>query len=44
MKNNISDTAFDLFTAYSVTNEEMLCVRGGEEDPVPKPNIPPIII
>jgi hypothetical protein len=29
---------------FALTNEEMINVRGGENDPIVKPNTPPIII
>lgn len=29
---------------FALTNEEMINVRGGENDPIVKPVIPPIVI
>jgi hypothetical protein len=29
---------------FVLTNEEMINVRGGENDPIVKPNLPPIVI
>jgi hypothetical protein len=44
MKTYNSEKAQDLLTVYSITIDEMLCVRGGEEDPVLKPVIPPVVL
>lgn len=29
---------------FALTNEEMISVRGGDSDPIPKPVNPPVII
>lgn len=34
----------NIFSTFAITNEEMLNVRGGENDPIVKPAIPPIVI
>jgi hypothetical protein len=33
-----------IFDEFALTNEEMICVRGGEIDPTPIPAQPPIKI
>jgi hypothetical protein len=44
MKTKNFETSLDIFTVYSLTNEEMIAVRGGEAgDPV-VPVTPPIKI
>ena len=37
-------SAFDLFNEFALTNAEMINVRGGDGDPIIKPQEPPIII
>jgi hypothetical protein len=32
------------FEDFILTNEEMINIRGGENDPIVKPTVPPIII
>jgi len=32
------------FNEFALSNEEMICVRGGEGDPIPMPTPPPIKI
>jgi hypothetical protein len=45
MKTKNSETSFDIFAVYSLTNEEMTAVRGGDAgDPVINPTTPPIKI
>ncbi len=34
----------DIFNEFALTNEEMICVRGGEGDPIALPTNPPIKI
>ena len=34
----------DIFSKFALTNVEMIKVRGGETDPILKPNIPPVKI
>jgi len=34
----------DIFNEYTLSNDEMICVRGGESDPIINPNLPPIKI
>ena len=46
MKTLTLEVAKDIFNAFTLSNEEMICVRGGEatEDPTLLPNKPPVII
>lgn len=46
MKNLNSEAYKSIFAEFSLSNEEMICVRGGtiDEDPIVKPTVPPIII
>ncbi len=46
MKNMNPEVYKSLFAEFILSNEEMICVRGGtmDEDPVVKPNIPPVIL
>jgi hypothetical protein len=39
MKSNLTN-----LVEFALTNEEMINVRGGENDPIVKPTQPPIII
>ena len=32
----------DIFSEFALSCEEMIYVRGGDADPVPNPNLPPI--
>jgi hypothetical protein len=32
----------EIFSEFALTNDEMICVRGGEIDPTPLPTPPPI--
>jgi hypothetical protein len=41
MKTQNFEQAKDFFLAFAISNEEMICVRGGEDDPV-KPIVPPV--
>ncbi len=34
----------DLLNEFALTNDEMICVRGGEGEPASLPSIPPIKI
>lgn len=34
----------DIFNDFELTVEEMICVRGGDSDPVMNPSVPPIRI
>jgi hypothetical protein len=36
------DPTTDIFKKFTLSNEEMINVRGGESEPIIKPNIPPI--
>lgn len=44
MKTLNSKLTKDIFTEFALSIEEMICVRGGENDPIIKTTIPPIII
>jgi len=44
MKTLNSKLTKDIFTKFALTNEEMICVRGGENDPIIKTTPPPVII
>lgn len=44
MKTLTSKIETESFTDFILTNEEMINVRGGENDPIVKTTIPPIII
>ncbi len=44
MKTLNSKLMSDIFAEFELSNEEMICVRGGESDPIIKPVQPPIII
>jgi hypothetical protein len=32
----------NIFSEFALTNDEMICVRGGESDPIVLPTPPPI--
>jgi hypothetical protein len=34
----------DIFAEFALSNIEMSFVRGGEDDPIVKPSVPPVII
>jgi hypothetical protein len=34
----------DIFGDFALTIEEMICVRGGDNDPIINPSVPPIKI
>lgn len=43
MKTLTTEFKIELFADFALSMEEMICVRGGEEDPIPpKVLIPPI--
>ena len=44
MKTLASKIETGSFTDFILTNEEMINVRGGENDPIVKPTMPPIVI
>jgi hypothetical protein len=44
MKTLTSKIETGSFTDFILTNEEMINVRGGENDPIVKGTIPPVII
>ncbi|MGD0581595.1 MAG: hypothetical protein ABR974_01470 [Bacteroidales bacterium] len=44
MKTKNTETSFDIFAVYALTNEEMITVRGGGDDLPTYPTAPPIKI
>ena len=44
MKTLEIEVAIDIFNEYELSNEEMICVRGGEGDPIIKTSAPPVRI
>jgi len=36
-------TSRNIFTDYTISNEEMINIRGGEGDVIVKPSTPPIV-
>lgn len=44
MKTKNTETSFDIFEVYALTNEEMITVRGGGDDLPVNPTNPPIKI
>lgn len=46
MKNQNTELYTSIFAGFTLSNEEMICVRGGtiDEDPTIKPGTPPVII
>ena len=43
MKTKNFETSFDIFAVYSLTNEEMITIRGGNDgDPGTHPVTPPV--
>ena len=44
MKTLNLDLTKGMFEEFTLTNEEMINVRGGELDPTPSPSVPPIKI
>jgi hypothetical protein len=44
MKTLNSKLTKDIFTEFALSIEEMISVRGGENDPIIKSNVPPIIL
>ena len=44
MKNLKMITATDVWNEFLLSNEEMICIHGGDDDPVVKPVKPPILI
>ncbi len=44
MKTLNFDLTKSIFDEFALSNEEMINVRGGEIDPIPMPNPPPIKI
>jgi hypothetical protein len=39
-----SKPTIDIFSEFTLSNIEMSFVRGGDDDPITKPTIPPVII
>jgi hypothetical protein len=44
MKTLKLELSYDIFNDFALTNEEMINVRGGDGEPIVKPQLPPIII
>jgi hypothetical protein len=46
MKNQTFELTKDIFTSFTLLNEEMINVRGGdgEGEPIVKPSIPPFLL
>jgi hypothetical protein len=44
MKTLNLELTIDIFNDFQLSNEEMICVRGGESDPIIKTTTPPIKI
>jgi hypothetical protein len=44
MKNLKTISVTDMWSEFLLTNEEMICIHGGDNDPIVKPQGPPIII
>jgi hypothetical protein len=44
MKTQNSIVAIDIFSTFALSNEEMINIRGGENDPVLMGTVPPIVI
>jgi hypothetical protein len=42
MENKNLDLTLDIFKMFTLSNEEMINVRGGEADPIIKTSLPPI--
>jgi hypothetical protein len=34
----------EIFEKYVLSNDEMICVRGGDAEPIIKPTVPPVKI
>jgi hypothetical protein len=44
MKTLNSKLTKDIFTEFALSIEEMISVRGGENDPIIKSTVPPVVI
>jgi hypothetical protein len=44
MKTLSSKLIKDIFTEFALSNEEMICIRGGDGDVIIKTTMPPVII
>lgn len=44
MKNLNTETYGNIYAEFILSNEEMICVRGGDPDEGPKSLIPPIVV
>jgi hypothetical protein len=44
MKNLNSNLTTDIFSEFALSNEDMIYIRGGENDQVVKPIQPPVVI
>jgi hypothetical protein len=44
MKPRNFESTQDIFNEFALSNEEMICVRGGKSDPIIKTTVPPVKI
>jgi hypothetical protein len=44
MKTKNTELRQDIFTEFTLSNEEMIYIRGGEIDPIIKTTVPPVKI
>jgi hypothetical protein len=44
MKTINSNLTKDILTEFALSNEEMICIRGGDGDVIIKSTMPPVII
>jgi len=44
MKALNSELNLDIFSDFTLSNEEMIYVRGGDADPIIMPTMPPIVL
>jgi hypothetical protein len=44
MKNLKTNSVTDMWSEFLLSNEEMISIHGGDDDPVVRPQGPPIII
>jgi hypothetical protein len=44
MKTINSKLTNDIFTEFALSTEDMVCVRGGDNDPIIKTVMPPVIL
>lgn len=44
MKTMTFELANEIFNGFELLNEEMMKVRGGDNEPIVKPSLPPVLI